>query len=220
MDAGEVVGHHPAVPLVRIALTGHAPTARLAAPLTAELARHGMPLRLVTGEQGAYLRDLTDPGSELAHARADMTLCVLDAGAVFDELAAPWDVADAELACARLTGRLRAVAAAHTEHGPGTLVLNTLPLLRTHTHQLLDERRRTQLSALWRDFNAVLLRLASAHPGLTAVDLDPLVAETGPARDTGPAAAGAPFSDALFAAYAREIGHLLRARTGHPCKRT
>ncbi|MFK4070920.1 hypothetical protein [Streptomyces sp. NPDC029674] len=219
VDAAEVRGHHPATPLVTVVLTGHAPTARLTAPLTAELARHGLPLRLVTGEQGAYLRDLTDPYGQLVHVRADMTLCVLDAGAVFDELAVPWDVADAELACARLAGRLRAMAVAHAGRGQGTLVLNTLPLLRTHTHQLVGERPRTQLCALWRDFNAELLRLAAAHPGIAAVDLDPLVAETGPARDTGPDATGAPFSDALLAAYAREVGHLLRARSGPTKKR-
>ncbi|MEU6996240.1 methoxymalonyl-ACP biosynthesis protein FkbH [Streptomyces sp. NPDC046465] len=210
VDPAEVLARHPAAPLATIALTGPAATARLTPPLTAELARHGILLRLVTGERGAHWRDLSDPGSQLAHARPDLTLCLLDAGAVFDELAAPWDVTDAELACTRLAARLQALAAAHAEREPGTLVLNTLPLLRRHTHQLLDETRRTQLSAIWRDFNAGLLRLAAACPQVTAVDLDPLIAETGAARD----ARAAPFTDALLAAYAREAGHLLRARRG------
>ncbi|WP_306337332.1 hypothetical protein [Streptomyces sp. KL118A] len=215
VDPAEILARHPGTPLATITLTGHAAPPDLRGPLAAELARHGMPLRLVTGEHGSYLRDLSDPGGQLSHVRPDLTLCLLDAGAVFDELTAPWSLEDAESACARLAARLRAVAAAHARHGRGTLVLNTLPLLRHHTHQLTDERRRAQLSAIWRDLNAGLLRLAATCPRLAAVDLDPLIAETGPARDARTATRpGTPFTDALVAAYAREVGHLLRARRG------
>lgn len=209
VDPAEILARHPDAPPATIALTGHATPPHLAAPLTAELARHGMTLRLVTAGHDTGLRDLGDPGGQLAHTRPDMTLCLLDADAVFDGLTAPWRVEDTESACDRLAARLRAMAAAHAQRGRGTLVLNTLPLLRHHTRQLTDEHRRPQLSAAWRDFNAGLLRLALTYPHVAAVDLDPLIAESGPARDTR---TGHPFSDTLLAAYAREVAHLLRTR--------
>ncbi|MDG4860562.1 HAD-IIIC family phosphatase [Streptomyces sp. T-3] len=215
VDPAAVRRHHPGAPLVTVAITGHATFGQLADPLTAELARHGLLSRLVTGMPGAWLRDLTDPAGELTLARPDMTLCVLDAGAVFDELPVPWNTTGAELACARLADRLRAACAVHAEQGHGTLVLNTLPLLRTHTHQLVDEHQRAQLSAIWREFNARLLRLTDTRPGVAVIDLDPLIAETGPATDARLACyARAPFSEALLASYAREAGHLLRSRRG------
>ncbi|MGW7260560.1 HAD-IIIC family phosphatase [Streptomyces sp. NPDC054834] len=211
----DVLAHHPDTPTVTVALTGHSSTAQLTDPLVAELARHGLLARLVTGDHGAYLRDLTDPGSELRGCRPDLTVCVLGADAVAEQLPLPWTAADAEQACARLLRRLEAVVAAHDTRGTGALVLNTLPLPRHLTHQLVDQRQRAELGAVWREFNARLLRLTAAHPALAVVDLDPLVAETGPATDPRLALyTRSAFAPALFAAFAREAVHVLRARIG------
>ncbi|MHC0430221.1 HAD-IIIC family phosphatase [Streptomyces sp. O3] len=215
LDVDAVRHRHPGVDAVTVAVTGHGTLGQLADPLTVELARHGLPSRIVFGDHGAYLRDLTDPGSELALVKPEVTLCVLDAGAVFDELPAPWDAHDVELACARLADRVQAICDAHTDRGHGTLVLNTLPLPRTHTHQLVDEQQRALLGAVWREFNARLLRLATERGDVAVVDLDPLAAETGPAYDARLAQyARAPFTVELLAGYAREVGHLLRSRRG------
>ncbi|MGW0737466.1 HAD-IIIC family phosphatase [Streptomyces sp. NPDC002851] len=235
LDPDDVLAHHPDTPTVTVAVTGHGTLAQLTDPLTAELARHGLLARLVHGDHGAYLRDLTEPGpghSQLLAAHADLTLCLLDAGAVFDELPVPWGVDDVADACARLGERLDAVTRAHAAYGHGTLVLNTLPLLRTHSQQLIDERERAQLSVVWREFNAGVLRRAAApvpvpdtditdSADIAVIDLDPLVADTpGPAVDVRLARyTGSPFSTALFAAYAREVAHVLRARRrGHTRK--
>jgi FkbH-like protein len=211
----DVLAHHPDTPVVTVALTGHSTLAQLPDALTAELARHGLLARLLVGDHGAYLRDLTDPDSQLRAPRPDLTLCLLDADAVFDQLGTPWTTDDAETACTRLGERLAAVAAAHTATGAGALVLNTLPLLRRHTQQIIDQRRRALLGASWRVFNARLLRLADDHPDVTVVDLDPLIADLGPASDARLALyTRSPFTDQIFSAYAREAAHIWRARTG------
>lgn len=211
----EVLAHHPGTPVVTVAVTGHSTTAQLIDPLVAELARHGLPARTVTGDHGAYLRDLTDRDSELRRCEPELTVCVLGAEAVLEELPSPWSVADVEQACDTLFGRIHAVADAHDAYGTGVLVLNTLPLPRTATHQLVGLRQRALLGAVWREFNARLLRLGAERPAVAVVDVEPLVGTGGPVADERLALyTRSPYSAALFAALAREAVHVLRARRG------
>ncbi|MER7764241.1 HAD-IIIC family phosphatase [Streptomyces sp. NPDC097619] len=216
LDPHEVLARHPRTPLVTVALTGNAPAlGPLADPLHAELARHGLLARTVTGEPGAWLRDLTTVDGPLRSARPDLTLCLLDPEAVFGSLPVPWTAEDAATACDELTARLDAVLEAHGEHGTGTLVLNTLPLPRTHSQQLLARDQRALLGAVWREFNAGLLRRAGTRPDTAVIDLDPLVAEGGPVHDPRLARyTGTPYGEELLAGYAREAGHVLRAQRG------
>ncbi|MFI8091579.1 HAD-IIIC family phosphatase [Streptomyces sp. NPDC086080] len=215
----DVVQRHPTVVPATVAVTGHGTLDGLTAPLTAELARHGIPSRVRTGDHDSWQRDLRDTGSDVYAPGTELALCLLDAQIVFDELPLPWGAEDVGKAAAAKLGLLDRLAAHYDEHGTGTLVFNTLPLLRTHTHQLVDHRSRTELSALWREFNAGLLRLAAAHPRLHIVDLEPLVAEGGPVRDPRLAAyAKAHLGEEVLARYAREAAHLLRTLRGRARK--
>ncbi|MER6528556.1 HAD-IIIC family phosphatase [Streptomyces sp. NPDC001508] len=215
----DIVAAHPGVVPATVAVTGHGTLDALTAPLTAELARHGIPLRLSAADHDAWLRDLRDTGSHLYAPGTELALCLLDAQLVFDELPLPWrveDVAEATAGTLRLLDRL---AARYDEHGTGTLVLNTLPLLSQHTRQLVDHRSRTHLSIVWREFNVGLLRLAAAHPRLHIVDLEPLIADGGPVRDPRLAAyAQVHLGEEVLARYARHTGHLLRTLRGRARK--
>jgi len=103
--------------------------------------------------------------------------------------------------------------------GRGTLVLNTLPLPRRYTAQLVDHRFRARLGAVWRAANARLLDLAERQPALVVLDLDPLVAEGVRVIDPRLATyARAYLSGELLAGYAREVGHLARAVAGRSSK--
>ncbi|WP_030715475.1 HAD-IIIC family phosphatase [Streptomyces sp. NRRL F-2580] len=213
LDADAVLAHHPRTPVVTVAVTGQSTVGHVIDPLRGELARHGLLLKPVLGEHGTYLRDLTDPGGELRTARPDLTLCLLDAETVFAQVPAVWRPEDVERAAEEALGRCAALA----EGAPGTLVLNTVPLPRDRSHQLIDHRSRALLGALWREFNARLLRLTESDPDgrLVVIDLDPLIGEGGPVTD--PRLAGhakVRLGAELLAAYAREVGHLARAQAG------
>ncbi|MFJ3725231.1 HAD-IIIC family phosphatase [Streptomyces sp. NPDC090045] len=211
LDADAVLAHHPRTPVVTVAVTGQSTVGHVVDPLRGELARHGLLLRPVLGEHGTYLRDLTDPGSELWTARPDLTLCLLDAETVFAEVPAVWRPEDVERAAEEVLGRCAALAGA----APGTLVFNTLPLPRGYSHQLIDHRSRALLGAVWREFNARLLRLAASAARLVVIDLEPLVGEGGPVTDPRLARhAKVQLGAELLAAYAREVGHLARALAG------
>ncbi|WP_426403207.1 HAD-IIIC family phosphatase [Streptomyces sp. R-07] len=215
VDPRRVLECHPGTPVVTVAITGQSTVAPVVDPLTAELARHGILLRPVLGDHGAYVHDLTDREGHLHGVGQDLTLCLLDAETVFARVPEVWRPEDVARAADETLALLADVAAAHTAASGSPLVLNTVPLLRSWSHQLVDHRSRAALGAVWRDFNSGLLRLSGTTPGLVVIDLDPLLAEGGPVHDVRLAHyAGARLGAPLLAAYAREVAHLVRALRG------
>lgn len=215
LDPDDVLGAHPATPVVSAAITGHGTLTTLVPSLTAELARHGVLLRPSLRDFDSYVRELTDPAGELYAMRPDLVLCVLDPHIVFDEVAVPWTPADVSRTFGEKLTLLDRLATTFESAGGGTLVLNTVPLPRQYAAQLLDYGSRAELGAGWREANARLLRLAADHQSLVIVDLDTLVADgvavTDPRLSTY---AKAHLSPALLAAYARQAGHLVRQLLG------
>ncbi len=219
LDPDEVLREHPAVQAVTVFVTGHGTLAQLTAPLVAEFARHGLLARTVAADFDSYVFELGDPGSELYAADPDLALCVLDPMVIFDEVPVPWRPEDVERVAGEKYDLLEGLAARFQATGRGTLVLNTLPLLRSFSAQLVDHRSRARLGAVWREFNARLLGLADEYPAVVVLDLDPLIAEgIAPCDPRLSRYAKAHLSPALLARYAREVGHLSRHVTGRTKK--
>ncbi|MFC9295702.1 HAD-IIIC family phosphatase [Streptomyces sp. NPDC057011] len=216
LDPEEVLAAHPALPAPLVAVTGHGTLSALVPALTIEFARHGLLARVRLSEFDSWVFDLADPDSALYAARPSLALLVLDPAVVTDELPAPWRVEDVEAALdAKLSLIERAAAVFATATTGATLVLNTLPLPRELTAQVLDLGSRARLGALWREANVRLLRLSEQRSEVVTVDLDPLLAEGVPARDVRQSVyARAHLSDALLSGYAREVGHLARQSAG------
>nr|AFI57024.1 glyceryltransferase/phosphatase [Amycolatopsis orientalis] len=205
--------------VVRVAITGHGTLSPLVPSLTAELARHGLLLRPTVGDFGGYLTELSDPDSAIHRAEAELTLCVLDAEAIFAEVPVPWRPADVRAVFDEKLSFLDKLASVFEANNKGTLVLNTLPLPHRFTAQLVDHRSRAELGALWREANARLLRFGEQHPGVLVIDLEPLLAEGIPVEDPRMTVyAGMHLSAELLARYAREIGHLARGAAGRTKK--
>ncbi|WNI26208.1 HAD-IIIC family phosphatase [Streptomyces sp. ITFR-16] len=216
LDPGKVLAAHPGTPAPLIAVTGHGTLSALVPALTGELARHGLLARVRLSDFDSWVFDLADPGSALYAAAPSLVLCVLDPELVADELPLPWRVEDVERVLAEKTALVERAAEVFAATAPGaTLVLNTLPLPRSLTAQLVDLGSRARLGVLWREANARLLRLVETRPEVVTVDLDPLLAEGVAARDARQSVyAKAHLSDALLAGYAREVGHLARQSAG------
>jgi FkbH-like protein len=219
LDTEEIRREHPATPVITAGITGHGTLAGLVPALTAQLARHGLVLRPVTTDFDSYVVELLDPDSTLRRARPDLVLCVLDPNVVFDEVPLPWRPEDVARAAADRIGLVERIAATFDEAGHGTLVLNTLPLLRRHAAPLVDHRSRARLGSVWRQANTRLLDLAGRYPSVVVLDLDPVVAQGVPVSDDRLSIyAKAHLTDELLAAYAVEIGHLARQLAGRTKK--
>ncbi|PTA47672.1 HAD family hydrolase [Micromonospora sp. RP3T] len=210
-----VLREHPGTPALTVAITGHGTLSALRPALTAEMARHGLLLRPFLADFDSYVFDLGDPGSALYAADPDLVLCVLDPLVVFDETPTPWRPADVERVLDEKIGLVERLAARFAGRARGTLVLNTMPLLRRFTAQLVDHRSRARLGAVWREANARLLRLTETHPAVLTVDLDPLLTEDVAASEIRMSIyAKAHLSAGLLAAYAREVAQLARHLAG------
>ncbi len=215
LDPEEVRRLHPATPEVTVAVTGHGVLAELIPALTAEVARHGILLLPRMSEFDSYVFDLSDKSSDLYAATPDLTLCVLDPLIVLDELPTPWTPVDVERTIAEKLELLETLVATHSAVGSGPLVLNTLPLPRALLAQLVDNRSRAAVSALWHEANARLLRAVEQQPQLTVLDTAPWLAEGVPATDPRLSVyVKAHLSSELLGAYAHEVGHLVRQLTG------
>ncbi|MEY9841208.1 HAD-IIIC family phosphatase [Streptacidiphilus sp. EB103A] len=216
LDSEEVLAAHPAVPAPVISVTGHGTLSALVPALTAQAARHGLLARVRLSDFDSWVFDLVDPSSALYAARPALALCVLDPAVVSDELPLPWRVEDVERVLAEKTALLERAAGVFAGAAEGaTLVLNTLPLPRELTAQLIDLRSRARLGSVWREANSRLLRLSESHPAVVTVDLDPLLAEGIALREVRQSVyAKAHLSEELLTAYAREVGQLARLSNG------
>ncbi|MFJ5925164.1 HAD-IIIC family phosphatase [Kitasatospora sp. NPDC092948] len=219
LDPGELRALHPQLPVARIALTGSGLLTGLRTALVGELARHGYLPEVRSGDFGSYVFDLGDPDSAFATEPADLTFCVLDHTAVLDQVRAPFTAEDIDAALRRSVADWRALATGFTARTGAPMVLNTVPLPKSLSDQLIDHGARAVLGAAWRTANAELLGLGSTVELLTVLDLDVLLTEPVPLTDPRfDVYAGAHLSDPLLAVYAREMAHLVRARTGRTKK--
>jgi FkbH-like protein len=219
LDPEKVLRHHPDQAALTVAVTGHGTLSALVPALTAQLGRHGLLLRPKVLDFDSYVFELSDPESHLYRTAPDLALCVLDPYVVFDEVPVPWGPEDVERVLAEKLELLDGLASRFEETCAGTLVVNTMPLLREMTGQLVSVRARARLSALWHEAAARLLRLGDTHPSLAVVDLAPLAAEELAARDPRLSVyAKAHLSPDLLHAYARDVGHLARQFTGRTKK--
>jgi FkbH-like protein len=219
LDPAEVARLHPDLPRLKIAVTGDGTLADLVAALAVQLARHGLLADTLTTDFNGWVHALGDTGGDLHAAAPDLALCVLSPNAVFDELPVPWEVADVERAVAAKVDLIAGLATRFRAATRGTLVLNTMPLVRRHTAQLVDYRSRARLGAVWREANARLLRLGDDDPGVVVLDLEPLVSEGVRVGDPRLSTyAKAHLTPELLHAYAAEVGHLARHLAGRTKK--
>jgi FkbH-like protein len=210
---------HPDLPEATVAITGSSTIRPLVSPLSAQLARHGFIPRIQVGNYGQYAIELRETHNDLFATEPDVTVCLLDADAVFRRLRTPWTPGDVRQALRRLSSVIEDITDAYQSIHTGTLVFNAIPLPWYWAAQLIDHRSRALLGAAWCEFNANLLRFSANRPGVLAVDTGPLLGESGVLAD--PRASGyanVHFSDAFFSACAREIGHLVRSLTGRTGK--
>lgn len=215
VDRARVRELHPAIRPVRAVVLGHGTLVTLGTALGGQLARHGFLPHVRVAEFDSYVVDLADPGGDLYRDEPDLVVCVLDHTVIFDEVPVPFTVEHVTRVLTEKVATLRGLVERFRRNGRGTLVLNTIPLPREWAVRLLDHPARARLGAAWRAANAELLTLGERPGQVVVSDLDLLLTEGVPLVEPRFAAyVHANLSDAVLERYARELGHLWRARGG------
>lgn len=168
---------------LRVAVTGTFTPGTVEPLLRVALLRIGIAAELHVSGFDQLVLDLSDPRSELAEFRPDVTLCLLHDGWF---LPAEWDPGDLAGLRYVLTERMAVLAAAvrgYAARSDGALLLHTVPLSPLEHRSLVSFRGRAELGRIWRELNGRLLELGE-RAGTYTLDLETLLVDhDGPVRD-------------------------------------
>ncbi|QJS09494.1 HAD-IIIC family phosphatase [Streptomyces argyrophyllae] len=159
---------------------------------------------------------LTDPASALAEFAPEVTLCLMDAGAL---LPRDWDPSALDGVRTAVRDRVdahTAAAAGFAARTGSAVLLHTVPLPRLDRRSVISFRGGAALGRIWREANIALLAAGETRDGVYTVDLEALFAdEPGPVRDERQYRFGRmAWTPAAQLAYAREAAAFCRAAAG------
>ncbi|MEV0804956.1 HAD-IIIC family phosphatase [Micromonospora sp. NPDC050200] len=168
---------------LRVAVTGTFTPGTVEPLLRVALLRAGITPEIHVSGFDQLVLDLSDPRSELAEFRPDVTLCLLHDGWF---LPAEWDPGDLPGLGRVLTDRAEVLAAAvrgFTAQQDGAVLLHTVPLSPLEHRTVISFRGRAELGRAWRKLNGRLLELGG-RDGAYTMDLEALLVDhDGPVRD-------------------------------------
>lgn len=201
---------------LRIAVAGTFTAEGVAPMLRALLLRSGVRPELRVAGFDQLTVQFSDPASDLARFRPDLTLGLLHDDAL---LPRDWDPADPDglrrPAAERLELIRRAVAG-FTERTGSVVALHTVPLAPGRRELVIGHKGRARLGRVWRQLNDDLLALAETDPLVQVLDLEAALLDApGPVRDERLyRCASMAWSPAAELAYAQEAARLARGVAG------
>lgn len=179
--------------------------------------RYGIWPTVYKADFNQYIYQLLNPESELYSFSPDITLCLLDEHALFDELDEEWGVDDVAKAAETKLEQLEQLIQTFSQHNSGMLVLNSVPLSVERHQSVLDYKSKAKLSKEWRVFNAHLMGLAEKHKSVLVLDTEVLLPESGAKTLRDPRLsyyAGMQLSEEILAAMTHEAIHVSRSLLG------
>ncbi|HEY0449153.1 HAD-IIIC family phosphatase [Actinophytocola sp.] len=202
---------------IRVAVTATFTTGSVAPLLRLLLRATGFEPDILVTPYGSPEVYLSDPDSELARFRPDVTLVLLHDEAL---LPGDWSPTGLDVLRERLSDRLamlRAAVDGFAGRTTGAVLLHTVPLSDVERRSVVSYRDRAVLGRVWREVNSALLAM-SAEPrrSVHVLDLESvLVDHPDTVRDERlHAFAGMAWSASVELRYAREATAFCRAVAG------
>ncbi|WP_316524241.1 HAD-IIIC family phosphatase [Kitasatospora brasiliensis] len=160
---------------------------------------------------------LADPASALAEFEPEVTLCLLDSGALLPRDWDPTDLGAVRNAACDRAEQLALAAAGFAGRTGSAVLLHTVPLPRADRRSVVSFRGGATLGRIWREVNTVLLDAGETHDGTYTVDLEALLVDAaGPLRDERQYRYGRmAWTPQTELAYAREAVAFCRTVAGH-----
>ncbi|MFG2822934.1 HAD-IIIC family phosphatase [Kitasatospora sp. NPDC048365] len=205
-----------------VALLGSSTLDALPPLLTATLLADGVLPEIRSAGFNQWRFEILAGAPTLKDLRPQVTALLLDEAAVFDGVADRLDPAEIERRCAALPAELAGWARACRETLGGLVVLATVPLTPLTRDRRVDYPGKARLAAAWHRMNAAILDLAAPADSVLVLDLDGVAAHgRGGAVRAGDRmrhAAGQAYAPEFLAAYAEELGRVVRAGLGRAAK--
>lgn len=119
-------------------------------------------------------RQLADPASDLATFQPDVTLVLTHDQALLPD---DWDAGSLPTQLERRLARFSRAITGFAARTPGSILLHTVPLARTHQRTMLSFADRAAVGKIWRAVNTGLLELSEQDGSIHVVDLEALLTD-------------------------------------------
>src|SRR5271163_3355434 len=179
------IGDKIALPKFKLAILRSFTVEPIGPLLRAEAFAYGIDLEVHVGDFNTYVQDVIDSGSSLYRFAPDAAVLAVRADQAAPEL---WrDFADlspeaAQQAAERAVQSLEQCIGAFRKHSQAALIVHTLERPSTPSLGVLDDQSDTGQSALIRQINRELRRVATQFRGVYTLDYDALIARHGAAH--------------------------------------
>jgi FkbH-like protein len=204
---------------VTVTVIGTGTVEHIRAHLAGHLLRVGLLPTVHAGTYGQYLAELGTERGGLLDTKPDAVLCLLDARALFEELAPGWGPVQVSEATEEFEARLRGALLAFRQRTNTPVILNTMAIPGEYYAQVLGQMERTRVSVVWRTFTTALLNLSQEIDEVHVLDLEATAFQHAGIYDASLARhARVAYSEAITSEYARACAHLIRAMRAGPSK--
>ncbi|WP_139491981.1 HAD-IIIC family phosphatase [Brevibacillus dissolubilis] len=157
---------------IKIAILSNFTCDAIAHMLRTLLVQQGIVLDVYVADFNQYIYEMLNEKSGLYAFQPDITLCLLDAHIILDDLSEEWDVDEIATIAEQKVSELHQLISRYQSLSKGLFVTNTIPMPSETYQMIIDYKSKASFSKVWRTLNTQLLTLAEEMPQVVTIDME------------------------------------------------